>query len=333
MTGFLAAFLAASSLLHLPARAQEKNCEATNLLAEAEAERPHLVRQLRQEAAGIPNGKGLLWRITKGSAPTSFLFGTMHLSDTRVLDIPTSAREAFKEARVVVIETTDVLDRKRIMASIAENPDLTMFPAEEDITDHLAPDEQELLAAALAERGMSLGSAARMKPWILMSLLSLSQCEISRQNKGSVVLDVKLAQDAQASGKHLEGLESFAEQLTALSSLPMKLHVQGLVASLRLGSRVDDMVETLTAIYLAGETGLFMPATMGLLDHGEEAAQSYVAFEEAVINSRNRVMAERAQPLLEEGGAFLAIGTMHLPGEQGLIELLREAGYSVERID
>jgi uncharacterized protein len=55
--------------------------------------------------------------------------------------------------------------------------------------------------------------------------------------------------------------------------------------------------------------------------------------ENEVVNKRNQLMAERALPLLADGNAFIAVGSAHLPGEQGLVELLRKAGYEVTAVD
>ena len=51
-----------------------------------------------------------------------------------------------------------------------------------------------------------------------------------------------------------------------------------------------------------------------------------------MIDDRNARMAERAGRWLEAGGAFIAVGALHLPGEQGLLERLRAQGYAVEKI-
>ncbi|TIT16488.1 MAG: polysaccharide biosynthesis protein GumN, partial [Mesorhizobium sp.] len=59
----------------------------------------------------------------------------------------------------------------------------------------------------------------------------------------------------------------------------------------------------------------------------------YAAFEETMITSRNKVMADHAGPLLARGNAFMAVGAMHLPGPQGLVEDLRKAGYTVTAVD
>ena len=52
-----------------------------------------------------------------------------------------------------------------------------------------------------------------------------------------------------------------------------------------------------------------------------------------IVRDRNLVMAEGSKPHLEKGNAFIAVGALHLPGEEGLIELIRKQGYTVTRID
>jgi len=315
------------------ARAEEIVCTGANLVPELAEKNPALLQKMKEEAAATPNGEGLLWRVEgKGAAP-SYLFGTMHVTDPRVTEPPEASKAALAEARTVVIETTDILDRQAVMAAMLAKPELMMFPAGESLTDHLSSEERKLVERALEKRGIPLQSVVKTKTWLLVSLVSLPECELKRQQAGALVLDAKLAQDAKAAGKRVAGLETVDEQLSAMASLPMELHMRGLVGTLGLGDRMDDMIETMIVLYEGGETGMFQPAMSGLLELGEEEADDYAAFEETMVETRNRTMAERAAPLLDEGGAFIAVGAMHLPGEKGLIELLRQAGHRVERAD
>ena len=52
----------------------------------------------------------------------------------------------------------------------------------------------------------------------------------------------------------------------------------------------------------------------------------------ALLQDRNAIMAERAAPLLASGGAFIAVGALHLAGKTGLVEQFRADGYTVTKV-
>jgi uncharacterized protein YbaP (TraB family) len=197
----------------------------------------------------------------------------------------------------------------------------------------MSPEDAAAVARALDERGIPAASVAKMKPWILSAMVALPACELARKAGGAPVLDLKLAQEAKAQGKSLEGLETVADQLRAMASLPMEFHMQGLVETLKLGDRIDDVIETMIVLYERGDTGMFWPLLRAVLPTATEDEAGYAAFEEAMINSRNRTMADHAGPILNRGNAFVAVGSLHLPGKDGLVELFRKAGYTVSAVD
>jgi uncharacterized protein YbaP (TraB family) len=113
-----------------------------------------------------------------------------------------------------------------------------------------------------------------------------------------------------------------------MASLPMEFHVRGLVDSIALGDKIDDVLETMIELYVDGRTGAVWPMLRSVTpDLGEDAG--YADFEETMVHVRNRTMVKRARPLFDEGGAFVAVGALHLPGEKGIAALLDEAGYTV----
>ena len=112
----------------------------------------------------------------------------------------------------------------------------------------------------------------------------------------------------------------------------MSFHVQGLVESIALGDRIDDIIETMIQLYVNGETGAIWPMLHSVspeMETNEELAAGYADFEETMVHVRNKTMLDRAMPLLDKGGAFIAVGALHLPGEKGLAHLINEAGYTV----
>lgn len=317
------------------ARADEIACTGNDLVETLEREQPELMAQIRAEAAETPNGDSLFWRVDKDGADPSWLYGTMHVADPRVLEMSPAARDAYDQAETVVVEAKEITNLEQAMASIMGDPNLTMLPGDKTISDYLDEDELAQLEEVLDERGLPLMFVKRMKPWLVFSILSIPECEVSRRSSGTQFLDLKLAMDALDQGKQLRGLESVEEQLSILSGLPIETQAALLVDTAAMGSSLDDVFETMTRLYLEGDLTLFMPLIKSAA-FGSEAdgdlANAYADFEQDLIDTRNHTMAERVQPMLDDGSAFVAVGALHLPGEQGLVQLLRDAGYTVTAV-
>jgi len=331
---FLAVFMATLVLSVSQARAQDAAvaCTGENMMARMERDDPAAVAAIRAEAARVENGRGVLWRIEKDGVSPSYLFGTMHMSDPRVVRLGADAQAAFDASSTVVIETTEVLDQARVMAAMLANPELTMFTDGTTLSSLVPQAERAAFEAALSARGIPPASVAKMKPWVISAMVALPACEMARKAGGAPVLDAQLARDGVAAGKALGGLETIADQLGAMASLPMEFHIRGLIDTLKLGDAIEDVIETMIVLYLEEETGMFWPFFRAALPAGGEGDAGFSAFEETMVSARNRTMAERAAPFLDAGGAFVAVGALHLPGPQGLVSLLREKGYRIEAI-
>lgn len=315
------------------ARADEAGCSAANILEEMATKSPDLLAKIERDAADIPNGKGLLWRIDADGLEPSWLYGTMHLSDPRILSMSKAAREAFEAAGTVVLELEDLQDLDRIRASMFANPSLTMLDADQDLRSLMSDADWEAVSAVFDERGVPLSLMSRMKPWLIFSMLIIPECETQRRLSGAKPLDAHLASDAEAAGKRLGGLETLEEQLSAMADLSLDLQVSMLVDIARLGVSQDDRIETMTQLYVEGETGLIMSAMLlNARETGVSDSGDYAEFEESLVDNRNHRMAERLKPFLADGGAFVAIGALHLPGEDGLVELLRDQGFRVTAV-
>jgi uncharacterized protein YbaP (TraB family) len=322
---FLAALLVAAGRIHAAA----DQCKGKDLLKQLAEDDPALLTSIEEQARSTPNGKGLLWKIEIGQAPPSYLFGTMHVTDPRVTTLPAKAARAFESAGTVVIETTEILDQASLMGTLARHPDLMMFTDDTTLSGLLASQDRERLEQKLAERGIPLAAVEKMKPWLISAMVALPACEWRRKQQGLPVLDVRLAEDARAAGKKLEGLETVADQMQAMASLPMELHLHGLADTLRLGDRLDDVIETMIVLYGRGDTGTIWPL-LRTVSPGAEAG--YAAFEKALVSERNKTMLQKAEPIIAAGDAFIAVGALHLPGPDGLIEQFRRRGFTVSPV-
>ncbi|TGQ43810.1 MULTISPECIES: TraB/GumN family protein [unclassified Mesorhizobium] len=330
---FLLSFLIIALLATGKAHAEIPVCTGADMLSALQKDDPTAYRKIETEAAATPNGKGLLWKLEKPGQKPSFLFGTMHMTDPRVTTLPVAAQKAFDAADTIVIETTEVLDQQKMMTAILKEPGLMMFTDNTTLSSLLSPDDAMAVNKALDARGIPPATVAKMKPWMLSAMVALPACELARKAGGAPVLDIKLAEDAKASGKAVEGLETVADQLRAMASLPLAFHMKGLVDTLKLGDRMNDINETMIVLYQRGDTGMFWPLFRSVLPGDEDDPAGYAAFEETMITSRNKVMVDHAKPILARGNAFMAVGALHLPGSEGLVEDFRKAGYIVTAID
>ena len=318
------------SLGSAQAAEQEVTCIGKNILTEMQKTEPARYQQIEENAAKIPNGKGVFWRIEKAGIEPSFLLGTMHVTDPRVLNMPQGAKAAFDKANAVIVESDEIIDELKVAVSLLARPDLTTFPNGKSIYDALPKEDVQQLEVGLKARGIPLSAVSRMQPWMLSSFVVMPACEFARKAKGASFLDKKLAEDAVRDGKHLIGLETIVEQLTAMTELPMEFHLQSLIETLKLGDRMNDVMATMTDLYVTGDIGMTMPMLKSIdTASAETGKDGYAAFEQRIITDRNHVMAERAAIYLANGRVFMAVGALHLPGEEGLVELLRSQGFTV----
>ncbi|WP_417413377.1 TraB/GumN family protein [Hoeflea sp.] len=308
-------------------------CKGTSLVKQLAASNPQKLAEARAAARAAPNGSGLLWKIEKPGVAPSWLFGTMHVTDPRVTALPSAAQTAFDTAGTVVIETIEILDPAKAQAALLTKPELTMFTDGTTLNELLSADETKIIEAELARRGIPLALVSRMKPWMIAGLVALPACELARKADGVEFLDIKIANTASDQGKQLLGLESIGEQMAAMADLPMEFHIRGLVETIKLADLMPDIMATMVDLYLQGEIAQIMPVILAAGPaEMEEDASGYAAFEERIVTMRNHVMAKRAAPILDAGNAFIAIGALHLPGEQGLVALLEDAGYTVSAV-
>ncbi len=324
----LASLLLVLGMLSTAGAGEAAACHGSNLLDELKAGNPAAYQEVLAEGRKVPNGSGIFWKIEKPGLAPSWLLGTMHVTDPRVLKMPDGADAAFDAAGVVVIESDEVLDEKKAMAGILTRPELTMFTDGSSIETLLGKDDLALLEDGLKQRGIPLSAVSRMKPWMLMAFVSQSACEMARKAKATAFLDKRIAMDGVEEGKTVKGLETYAEQLSAMAAIPTEIHMKSLVEAVRLGPRMDDVFETMTQLYVSGEIGVITPLLKRIAPDGSDDA-GYAEFEELVVTGRNHLMAERAAPILSEGNVFMAVGALHLPGEEGLVELLAKQGFKV----
>jgi len=189
------------------------------------------------------------------------------------------------------------------------------------------------VAGILHRSGFPREVASHVRPWVATLLMALSDCEQARMRTGLLSLDAKLARHALALGIGVAGLETVELQLRAMAGVPEADQVAILKAALRTYDRIDDIIETTVQLYLGRQTGAIWPLQLVLAEQVGVSPEAFASLEKSLLATRNLGMRDGAAQHLAEGGAFIAVGALHLPGRHGLVALLREAGYTVTAVE
>jgi uncharacterized protein len=283
-------------------------------------------------ADDLVNADGLMWRIEKPNLTPSYLFGTIHSTEDSALEVARRAAELIKGAGVVATELggpIDSIDKANMTAAmLAEALD-----RDHDTFEGVIPSEdRERIEKFFAGQGYPVEFAHHLKPWFLAILTALPACEAEREALDLPEVDQFLAQTAKDLGVKVVGLETPQEQLDALQTMRPEVVATLLILAARAPGMNDDLYATMLRLYRESRPAEILPISdaVGGLSAAERSAQDQ--FMRVLLVDRNALMAERAAPLLASGGAFIAVGALHLSGKVGLIERFRADGYTVTKM-
>jgi uncharacterized protein YbaP (TraB family) len=302
------------------------------MLPEIKAADPKAYARLEREGATAENGSAVLWRLERAGLPHSYVLGTVHLTDSRVTTFTDKIRAALEQSRAVVLEAAD-LSAEATAHALAAATMATTYADGRSLEHMLRADEFEKVRATLHRAGVPTETARVYRPWVITMLIAASDCERRKIQNGELVLDMKIAAEAKSRGIEVAGLETIEEQLNAMTSVPDDQQIGMLRASLKYVDRTDDLVETMVRLYVDRRIGATWDFQLALAAQAGVSEDSFTGFKQKLIVDRNRKMLKGALPFLEKGGAFIAVGAMHLPGTTGLIALMREAGYTAIAVE
>jgi uncharacterized protein YbaP (TraB family) len=297
-----------------------------------------LLASLRADAEKMPNPKGRFWRVQSPDGAVSHLWGTMHSNDPLVLDLPIIVQKRIADARIVALEFDPAFASRQ---AVRDHQKQELFRPDNDTYSFDDSGLDPLIVDWIRTRldGLGWGREAAdylTLPFIVENLLS-DPCDdfaagvLPDQDSLIQTLGV-------IGGGRILGLES-PDALTDHLKDPQN---QGTTLSILAvyGAYLDPMTSaanraTSFALYLQGELALgrqWEKSTLARV-YGQDLADLYLKRADGfLLGQRNKTFLQTATQDLQQGGVFMAIGSFHLPGEQGMIELLRQAGYTVSRI-
>ncbi|MNR82653.1 TraB family protein [compost metagenome] len=270
--------------------------------------------------------RGTLYRVSyRGN--TSYLFGTIHVGKTAFYPLEPQVTRALTAAQKLVIEV-DIRNTEAMRLAIMRHG---LYPDGQTINQHLSADATAQLRQALRRAGTPFESVARMKPWMVANLLLVQ--EMARNGFPSEQgIELHFLAIAAKQKKTVQELETADYQLSLFDSMNDAEQEQYLVENLTelaSGVAMQKALELINAWQSADAQAL----DRALLDMQKGATASDRFLQQVLLDKRNPNMAKQVEALLKtDKTSFVAVGALHLLGEQGVPSLLQQRGYQVQKI-
>jgi uncharacterized protein len=272
-----------------------------------------------------PTAHPFLYRIE--GKPASFLYGTIHVPDDRVLALPRSVRLALQRADVLATELAADAETDRILVAGLR------LPAGKTLAD-VAPAP----LVARVERYIE-SKGLRVEPFRQLALMPLA-AQLDALDYIAVKrppLDRQLVEMATQAGKQLDALEKPEEQLAALDALAPAEQVQVVDQELsqleKQAPGEASSIEKMVVAYVAGDEKALWAESMAYVDPADPVGAKFL---DALFTQRNARFAERIEQRLAARPArawFFAIGALHLFGPDGVVARLEKRGRTLVRLE
>jgi uncharacterized protein len=267
--------------------------------------------------------RGVLWAV-EGRENTVYLLGSVHLLRPGDGGLPAAAERAYAEAEGVVMEIDmddpAVADPGALLGAMQS---AALLPAGTTLRGTLGGDYDRILERA-AGSGLDLALLDRFAPWFVATLLL--QVELAARGfSPELGIEQRIAGQAAADGKRIDGLETPESQFAVLGGLPLAEQKRFLLMTLAALDELDTEVDALVRAWRAGDTDALERM---LSDEYEDFPELY----RPLTEDRNRAWAVQLAGLLDDPEDYLVVvGALHLVGRNSVIDLLRQDGYTVTR--
>ena len=190
------------------------------------------------------------------------------------------------------------------------------------LKDYLDDDLFYRTAKVLSAFQLPVEAVVVMRPWAAFLIMNYPA-------DNTLPLDLKLFEIAMDQGAKTAGLETLREQGAVFSEMALKDQLRLLRDTVCNYTMVTQGIEEMKQFYLARDLNGLLAASA---QHPYADEPLYKELNKRLLTDRNKLMIDRMQPYLQKGNAFIAVGALHLPGNDGIIENLNQQGYKITAI-
>jgi uncharacterized protein YbaP (TraB family) len=280
-----------------------------------------VVAVLAWAVSSTAGAAGLAWAVHGENGGTVYLVGTVHAANEAFYPLPEAIDAAFEQAEVLVMEVDPALLDGQAMAAVVAQ--LGLLPPGERLQDMMSAEHWTAASQYAAASGVQPEVLDRFRPWFAATIVSVSRIDDAGYNP-DLGMEQYFHRRADR-GMPLIALVTPEEQMQMLAGLSLAAQLAFLESSL-----VDGFADEVGGILDAWRAGDHEAlASLGMETY-EESAEVY----ERLIVARNRAWIPPIEAMVADGRThFVAVGSLHLVGPDGVVAMLRARGYRVEMLD
>lgn len=257
----------------------------------------------------------LLWKISgNGLGKDSYLFGTLHMACSEDFRIPEKVKTALgaTDALAVEVDVTDPKNAALLQSKIAPKP---------HFFDSLWAEKKKAIDSALIANEIPPAIFDQVSPTVAISLLAIKgfDCPSMQDIK---MMEHELKNLPEAKGKPIAELESATFQIDLLDSL---FSAEDLYSYLTSSMDTKAVTKNLVKAYFSENLQEIEKITMN-------TAFLSGPKQEKLLDTRNQAWMQKMPSMMKEKSYVFAVGAAHLVGKNGVIQLLRDSGYTVTAV-
>ncbi|MEJ0105690.1 MAG: TraB/GumN family protein [Bacteroidota bacterium] len=267
----------------------------------------------------------LLWEISgKGLKKTSYLFGTMHVSSKIVFNLADSFYMGIKNANVVALETNPESWQEDMSKYDLGNPGYSLNSRYGSF-DRLPNEYLSVHTLEFGKYEKRIEQALYSNPSVINNLLYRTYGDFSSDFEENTYLDMYIYQVGKRWGKRVAGVENYGES--------MRLMMEAYRDAAKDKNRKEKSYDAENGFSADKLQEAYRTGNLDLLDSLNKLQSFSNAFDEKFLYRRNEIQANSIDSILKSGSSlFVGVGAAHLPGARGVIEILRQRGYSLRPV-
>lgn len=268
------------------------------------------------ESAAVKSDNSLLWKIEGKNLKTpSYLLGTIHILPQKDFFLSEAMKQALASTQQVVLELD--MDDPAMGMNMLQNASMSDGSTLDKLLS--AEDYQKLDVLVKKSTGVGVEVFNKWQPMLVASVAM--QQMMDNQIASYEMTLVRMAQEAK---KEVKGLESIQEQTEAMATIPFPQQAKYLSEILNDFDKQKALFGKMVELYKSQNIN-------ALLDYMVEESGG-IDFSSVLLNQRNHKWIPKIGSIASEKSTFFAVGAGHLPGKDGVLALLRKAGFRVTAV-